>query len=60
MKQGIIRQKDLDSSCWSIQFWGKEHCRKCEFDKTKQCGGNTGNAKLIKDGLMKPKSKTIE
>lgn len=59
MKQAIIRQKDLDSSCWSIQFWGKGHCKKCDFNNKKQCGGNTGNARLIKKGLINPKSRNI-
>lgn len=59
MEIRTIRQKDLDASCWSIQFLGKGHCKKCGFNNKKQCGGNTGNARLIKKGLIKPKSKTI-
>jgi hypothetical protein len=59
MRARTIRQKDLDSSCWSIQFLGKGQCKRCEFNNKKQCGGNTGNAKLIKKGLMNVKSKPI-
>ena len=59
MEKATIRQKDLDSSCWSIQFWGKEHCKKCESNQTEECGGNTGNARLIKKGLMEQKSQII-
>lgn len=50
MKARTINIKDLDTSCWSIQFWGKEYCQTCEYNGTKDCGGNSGNAKKIREG----------
>ncbi len=35
----IISSADLTSECWSIQFWGFEHCRECEYLATEDCGG---------------------
>lgn len=54
-----MNQKDLDSSCWSIQIWGPEYCKNCEFKNTSDCGGQTGNAKLIREGKTKVKSREI-
>jgi len=54
-----IKQSELDASCWSIQFWGKEHCQKCEYNNTPDCGGNWGNAKLISEGKRQVKSKVL-
>ena len=50
MKVRTIDSKDLDASCWSIQFWGKEYCKTCKYDGTKDCGANSGNAKKIREG----------
>jgi len=63
-KMKIIRartmnQKDLDSSCWSVQFWGLEACENCEFRNTAECGGKIGNAKLIRERKMEMKTKEI-
>lgn len=52
-----INQSELDSSCWQIQVWGKDYCKTCEFDGTPDCGGNIGNAKLIREGQRQVKSK---
>jgi len=60
MKIATIRQSDLDSSCWLVQFWGRSYCQGCKYNGTKECGGNWGNAKRIKEGKMKPKSKPIK
>lgn len=37
---GFINQKDLDSSCWSVQMYGTDHCKTCEFLHTGECGGS--------------------
>lgn len=50
MKAKVINIKDLDTSCWSIQIWGKEYCQICPWNRTKDCGGNSGNAKRIREG----------
>jgi len=60
MKVGIISSQDLDTSCWSIQLFGKEYCQKCQYEETRNCGANTGNARLIKEGKMQPKVKELK
>ena len=37
--QRHIRQDKITAECWSIQMWGKEKCKTCEYLKTKACGG---------------------
>ena len=59
MKIATIKQSDLDSSCWLVQFWGRQYCQECELNATKECGGNWGNAKKIRQGKMKVKSKPL-
>ena len=39
MKSRTIKQKNLTSECWSVQFSGLEYCDTCEFKDTKNCGG---------------------
>jgi len=39
VKIKTVRQGDLSAECWSVQFWGKEHCKTCEFLSTGDCGG---------------------
>ena len=39
MQTKTICQSNLTAECWSIQIWGKEYCKKCEFKNTKNCGG---------------------
>lgn len=39
MKARIVRQGDLTSECWMVQFRGLEACRDCEFRDTEDCGG---------------------
>jgi len=39
MKIKSIRQADLTSDCWMIQFQGIEACMDCEFRGTDDCGG---------------------
>jgi hypothetical protein len=39
-KVAIMNSKDLDSTCWSVQFWGVVHCKTCEFLGTEECGGS--------------------
>ena len=35
----IIKQSELTSDCWSIQFTGIEACENCEYKDTDECGG---------------------
>ena len=60
VKERVMNQLDLDSSCWSVQFWGLEACENCEFKNTRRCGGQSGNAKLIREKKMKIKSEAIK
>ena len=48
-KVAIMNSKDLDSTCWSVQFWGVAYCRTCEFLGTKDCGGS----REVKDYLRR-------
>jgi len=59
VKAVVINSKDLDSSCWFIQAFGKSNCKTCQYNNTRKCGANCGNAKLIKESLMQPKSKKV-
>ncbi len=59
MKIATINQSDLDSSCWLIQFWGRGFCQSCEYKGRKECGANFGNAKKIKEGKRKLRSKPL-
>lgn len=59
MKARTVNIKDLDASCWTIQLWGKEHCKTCLWNGTRDCGGNSGNAEKIKTGKMKAKSRVL-
>lgn len=34
-----IKQSQLTSDCWTIQFWGLDKCEKCEYRGKKSCGG---------------------
>jgi len=36
----IMNSRDLDSTCWSVQFWGVAYCKTCEFLGTRDCGGS--------------------
>ena len=60
MKSRTINSKDLDASCWLVQFWGRRYCKTCKLNNTKKCGANFGNARLIKNGLMRVKSRIIK
>lgn len=49
----MIRQADLTSECWTVQFQGIEACKTCPYRGKRECGGKnirrTGiNAKGIK------------
>ncbi len=39
-KAAIMNSKDLDSTCWSVQFWGVNYCKTCELLGTRDCGGS--------------------
>jgi hypothetical protein len=48
-KIAIMNQRDLDPTCWLVQFWGVDYCKSCEFLGTKECGGS----KEVKDYFRK-------
>ena len=39
MKVLNIKQSQLTSECWRIQFFGPAACEKCVHKDTKRCGG---------------------
>jgi len=39
MKSKAIRQSDLTSECWLVQFWGLVACEHCEVRGSRECGG---------------------
>jgi len=48
-KIAAMNQKDLDPTCWSVQFWGVDYCKTCEFLGAKDCGGS----KQVKEYLRR-------
>jgi len=40
MKTKIISQKMLSAECWTVQVWGINACRDCDYQRTKECGGD--------------------
>lgn len=36
-----VRQADLTSECWTVQVWGLDACKDCEFLNTEDCGGKS-------------------
>jgi len=34
-----INQSMLTSECWSVQMFGFEKCKDCEYKDTSECGG---------------------
>ena len=51
----IIKQKNLTSECWLIQFKGLNACKDCEFKNTSNCGGkNIIKTLMNKKGIKIP------
>jgi hypothetical protein len=50
LKIKIINQSDLTADCWTVQAWGLEACKTCEFQGTKDCGGGKTLEKLKGNG----------
>ena len=46
MKMKQVKQNEMTGECWSIQIWGVDYCRKCEYLGTKECGGK----RILKTG----------
>ena len=44
-----IKQSDLTSDCWGVQFWGLVECDHCEYRGTKDCGGGATLKRLQKE-----------
>ncbi len=42
-----IKQSELTSDCWPIQFNGLSACKTCEFVNTAECGGQTIRKQLL-------------
>lgn len=34
-----VDQTTMTGECWSVQIWGPDHCRACEFKDKSDCGG---------------------
>lgn len=49
-----IKQSELTSECWTIQFQGLSACTSCEVKDTDECGG-----KRIRETLMNSKRKSV-
>ncbi len=49
MVSKVIKQEQLTSDCWTIQFWGLDACRCCEFKGSVECGGGKTLKKMQKD-----------
>lgn len=47
MESRIIKQEDLTSECWSIQFEGLKACQCCEYKNSSNCGGKDIRKKLM-------------
>lgn len=43
----MIKQSELTSDCWLIQFWGLDACNDCEALNKRSCGGKKIRAKLL-------------
>ena len=55
METKTIKQSDLTSECWSVQFWGLDRCKTCEYKGKKECGGkNIIKTKKNEKGLEVP------
>jgi len=39
MEVKTFPQSKLSAECWSVQMWGTDHCKECEFYGTEDCGG---------------------
>ena len=39
MQTRTVNSNHLTSECWSVQFFGTDYCKKCEFKDTPECGG---------------------
>ena len=47
-EQKEIKQSELNSDCWLIQFNGLKACQKCDLKNTKDCGGGNTLKNLLK------------
>lgn len=55
-----IKQSELTCECWSIQCWGLDACKNCEFKDSEECGGKEVRKKLMnKLGHKVPLGKEI-
>jgi len=60
MKIWSVRQSDLTSECWLIQFQGLEACKTCEVLNTRDCGGKKIRKTLQNEkGIAVPVGKEI-
>lgn len=39
MKVINVKQSQMTSECWKVQFLGLDACKRCELKNTRQCGG---------------------
>jgi hypothetical protein len=34
-----VKQSEMSAECWSVQVWGTDYCKKCEYLGKRDCGG---------------------
>ncbi len=39
MQSRMVKQANLSSECWTIQFWGLSACKECQYKGKRECGG---------------------
>ena len=50
-----IKQSQLSSECWTVQFEGLNACKTCKLKNTFECGGKNIRKKLKnKNGFKMP------
>jgi len=55
-----VKQSELTSECWTIQFSGLDACKSCEFLNKKDCGGKAIRKKLMNaKGISVPLGQTV-
>jgi hypothetical protein len=56
-KVAIINSRDLDFTCWSVQFWGVDYCKTCDFLHTEDCGGTKDVKEYLRRHYVQSKDK---
>ena len=56
VKIATMKQDDLTSDCWNVQFWGIAHCPDCEFFCKANCGGGKTLLNILAKEIIDRKS----